>query len=109
MNITDIDDKIILRAREQNIDPFKLAKKWENAFFKDMDSLGVKSPDCVVRVSEHIPEIIHYIERIMNNGFGYLSNGSVYFDIENFKKSGKIYPKLDPGAASDPQRVFLFH
>ena len=106
MNVTDIDDKIIVRAREQAKDPFEIARKWEKSFFVDMDSLGVKSPDCIVRVSEHIPEILEYIERIMKRGYAYVSNGSVYFDIQQFKASGKhVYPKLDPGSATDSTKV----
>ena len=105
MNVTDIDDKIIIRSREQGADFAQFARKWENEFFSDMKALGVKMPDAITRVSEFIPDIITYIEQIIKNGYGYASNGSVYFDIEAFKKSPKhTYAKLDPGSMSDPSK-----
>eukprot|EP01022_Parablepharisma_sp_SALTPOND_P029537 TRINITY_DN738_c0_g1_i1.p1 TRINITY_DN738_c0_g1~~TRINITY_DN738_c0_g1_i1.p1 ORF type:complete len:851 (-),score=40.70 TRINITY_DN738_c0_g1_i1:4257-6809(-) len=106
MNVTDIDDKIILRAKEQGKDPFEIARRWEKSFFTDIEALGVKMPDCIVRVSEYIPEILEFIERIMKRGYAYVSNGSVYFDIQAFKGSNKhVYPKLDPGSAMDSTKV----
>jgi cysteinyl-tRNA synthetase len=105
MNVTDIDDKIITRSQEKGEDFAKFARVWENEFFVDMKALGVKMPDAITRVSEFIPEIIAYIEKIMENGFAYASGGSVYFDIDAFKKDGKYtYAKLDPGSISDPSK-----
>lgn len=105
MNVTDIDDKIIIRSQEKGEDFGKFARKWENEFFADMKSLGVRMPDAITRVSEYIPEIIAYIEKIAGNGYAYASNGSVYFDIEAFKNSGKhTYAKLDPGSISDSSK-----
>lgn len=105
MNVTDIDDKIIIRSQEKGEDFAKFARKWENEFFTDMKALGVKMPDAITRVSEFLPEIIDYIKKIMENGYGYESNGSVYFDIEAFKKSEKHqYAKLDPGSSSDSSK-----
>ena len=95
-NITDIDDKIITRSNEQNI-PFKdLSRKYENDFFEDMEKLGVKFPDILTRVSEYIPEIIDYINKLIYNGFAYEINNSVYFDVNKFKSSGYVYGKLVP-------------
>jgi cysteinyl-tRNA synthetase len=105
MNVTDIDDKIILRSNEMKEDFTQFARKWENEFFADMKALGVKMPDAITRVSEFIPEIIAYIEKIIKNGYAYASNGSVYFDIEAFRKSGKhTYAKLEPGSMLDPSK-----
>lgn len=106
MNVTDIDDKIILRSRELGEEFTAFARKWEIAFFEDMKAIGIKMPDAITRVSEFIPEILAYIEQIMKNGYAYASNGSVYFDIDKFKASGKhTYAKLDPGSMSDPSKV----
>lgn len=51
-------------------------------------------PDVVTRISEFVPEVVKYIEKIISNGYAYESNGSVYFDVESFLKAGKIYPRL---------------
>jgi cysteinyl-tRNA synthetase len=72
----------------------ELSRKYENDFFKDMESLKVEYPDILVRVSEHVPEIITYIESLINKGFAYELNGSVYFDTEKYKSSGFVYGKL---------------
>jgi len=87
MNITDIDDKIIIRSREQNIEFSEFAKTWENEFFKDMRNLNVMYPTYITRVSEYVNEIIDFIQVLINKTYAYESNGSVYFDIENFRKN----------------------
>ena len=95
-NITDIDDKIIIRSSEKNI-PFRdLALKYERDFVGDMVDLGVQRPDITTRVSEYISEIILYIQVLINKKIAYLSNGSVYFDTESFEKCGFTYGKLQP-------------
>jgi cysteinyl-tRNA synthetase len=71
------------------------ARKYEESFFEDMKSLGVKLPDVVTRVTEFVPEIVDFIEKIIENGYAYESNGSVYFDTQKFKQSHD-YPKLVP-------------
>ncbi len=96
MNITDIDDKIIKRSNEQQIEFSKFAKMWEDDFFKDMRSLNVMYPNYITRVSEYIPEIIEFIQVIISKGYAYEKNGSVYFDIENYKKGNHMYAKLVP-------------
>ena len=96
MNITDIDDKIIKRSNEQGIEFSKFAKMWEDAFFKDMRALNVMYPNYITRVSEYIPEIIKFIQVILDRGYAYQVNGSVYFDIESYKKGGHWYAKLVP-------------
>lgn len=54
-------------------------------FFQDMESLGCRPPDVLTRVSEYIPEIVEYVQRIVDNGMGYESQGSVYFDTRSFR------------------------
>ena len=96
MNITDIDDKIIQKSNEQKRDFSEFARYWENKFFKDMESLNIMYPDYITRVSEYIPEIISFIEVIIKNGYAYEKNGSVYFDIDQYKKGNHMYCKLVP-------------
>eukprot|EP00736_Rhodelphis_marinus_P011170 Rmarinus@m.2364 len=74
------------------------AAKYETEFMEDMEALGIRPPSAMTRVSEYIPEIISYIEKIIENGFGYESNGSVYFNTVDFAKS-HVYCKLQPSAA----------
>eukprot|EP00069_Balaena_mysticetus_P010365 bmy_20595T0 len=65
----------------------KLPKFWEAEFHKDMAALNVLPPDVLTRVSEYVPEIVHFIQKIVDNGYGYVSNGSVYFDTVKFANS----------------------
>jgi cysteinyl-tRNA synthetase len=87
MGMTDVDDKIIRRAAEKKCSMQELAVQQEEYFWKDMTALGVRHPAVITRVSEHIPEIASFIESILLNGFGYIANGSVYFDSQAFKKN----------------------
>ena len=96
MNITDIDDKIIKRSNDEKKNFAEFAKFWEDSFFKDMRALNVMYPNYITRVSEYIPEIIKFIEVIIKKGYAYEKNGSVYFDIEAYKKGGHMYAKLIP-------------
>lgn len=69
LGVTDVDDKIIARARERGLKRWPeiavMAGKFEKEFMEDMDDLGVRRPDAVIRVTEHLPDIIAYIERII--------------------------------------------
>lgn len=96
MNITDIDDKIINRSNEVKKNFAEFAKHWEDDFFKDMKALNVMYPNYITRVSEYIPEIISFIQKIIDNGYAYEKNGSVYFDIDSYKKADHLYAKLVP-------------
>ncbi|KAM9977912.1 hypothetical protein ACTFIR_011789 [Dictyostelium discoideum] len=100
MNITDIDDKIIIRANENGISHSDLSKKWETAFFEDMKLLNVLPPDALTRVTEYVPQIVEYVEKIISNGFAYESNGSVYFDTVAFSKAHD-YGKLEPNSVGN--------
>jgi cysteinyl-tRNA synthetase len=93
MNITDVEDKIINKSKEQGIPFLELTQFWENDFFEDMKALDVEKPDYLSRVSEYIPEIIAFIDRIVENGYAYESKGDVYFNIEAYRKKFQ-YGKL---------------
>ncbi|KAF9010620.1 tRNA synthetases class I (C) catalytic domain-containing protein [Cyathus striatus] len=75
----------------------KLASYWEAKFSDDMMRLRVRDPDTITRVTEYVPEIVSFVERIIQNGYGYETEGSVYFDTVSFDKSEKHnYAKLEP-------------
>ncbi|KAI8324104.1 hypothetical protein GQ54DRAFT_83586 [Martensiomyces pterosporus] len=74
-----------------------LAAYWEKDFFEDMDALKVRRPNILTRVSEFVPEIVEFVQRIMDNGYAYEAEGSVYFDVSAFDgKNGHFYAKLEP-------------
>lgn len=100
MNITDIDDKIIVRSKEQVVEFTELARAQENSFHEDMRALKVQPPDVLTRVSEYVPEVIRIIEGIIKNGFAYESNKSVYFDVTAFSAKHH-YAKLSPWSVGD--------
>lgn len=77
-----------------------LPRYWENEFHRDMELLNVKMPDILTRVSEYVPQIVIFIEKIIANGLAYEANGSVYFDVANFDRSHH-YAKLVPEAFGD--------
>ncbi len=80
----------------------EFTKKWEADFFQDMDSLNVRKPDILTRVSEFVPEIAAYVDQIIQNGFAYEREGSVYFDVVKFNQDPRHdYAKLEPWSASN--------
>ncbi len=90
-NFTDVDDKIIHRARERGEDPFALASRFAEAFHADMDDLGNARPDVEPRVTETIPEIVALIETLVAKGFAYApGNGDVYYAVRKFPEYGKL-------------------
>ena len=75
----------------------RLAAQWETSFFSDMARLNVMPADLITRVSEFVPEIVAYVERIITKGYAYAADGSVYFDTGKFDASeGQFYAKLEP-------------
>lgn len=91
MNITDIDDKIIRQSMETNENWKDLAKRYELEFWNDMKKLGVIEPDIKVRVSNYIPEIISFIQRLIDKQYAYVTNdGSVYMEISKYSGYGKL-------------------
>ncbi len=95
MNITDIEDKIIKRVRETKTTLPEFTGKFETAFFDDLKALNCHAPHQTPRATEHIPEIISLIEKLIARGIAYkASDGSVYFSIEKYRGCGCNYGQL---------------
>ncbi|HHY93839.1 MAG TPA: cysteine--tRNA ligase, partial [Firmicutes bacterium] len=89
-NFTDIDDKVIARARELGRNPLDVSREYSRRYLEDMASLGVKPVDHYPRVSEHIPEIVRVIAGLVEKGFAYEAGGDVYFEVKRFPSYGKL-------------------
>lgn len=89
-NFTDIDDKIINRAKEEGMDALALAAKYIKEYYRDSGALGVREATVHPKVSEHLPEIIKMIEGIIKNGYAYVVDGDVYFAVSKFKNYGYL-------------------
>jgi cysteinyl-tRNA synthetase len=95
MNITDVEDKIIKRVREQKTALREFTGKFEAAFLEDLKALGCLPPHQTPRATEHIPEIIALIEKLVARGVAYKAgDGSVYFSIEKYRGCGCHYGQL---------------
>lgn len=101
-NFTDVDDKIIKRAQESKISPQELAEKFIVEFEKDMKALGNETPTIQPKATEHIPQMIRLIEKLIEKNLAYPSNGDVFYRVRNFKNygslSGKNIEELESGA-----------
>lgn len=89
-NITDIDDKIINRALEENITIFQLSDKYTDLYFQDMKELNALSANFYPRATQHITQMIETIENLIEKGNAYESNGNVYFSVNTFGDYGKL-------------------
>ena len=89
-NITDIDDKIINRAKEKNVDPLELSHKFEEEYLKDMELLNVTNVNFYARATEHMQAIINQIQTLMDKGYAYDTPTGVYFDVSKFEGFAKL-------------------
>ncbi|HXX54361.1 MAG TPA: class I tRNA ligase family protein, partial [Thermodesulfovibrionales bacterium] len=80
-NFTDIDDKIINRAKQEGIQWDAVAKKYTEEYYKDMDRLGVGRADVEPKATEHMAEIIAIVKGLIERGFAYAVDGDVYFEV----------------------------
>lgn len=95
MNITDVEDKIIRRVQETGLPLREYTARYETAFFEDFETLRCRRPHHTPRATEHIPEIIELIRRLMDRGIAYQApDGSVYFSIEKYVAAGGQYGQL---------------
>lgn len=89
-NITDVDDKIIERAKASGSSFRDVARRNEKMYREDMKALGISAVDRYARASDYIPEIIKQVERLIEKGFAYESAGDVYFRVRKFKRYGAL-------------------
>ena len=100
MNITDVghlvsdgdegEDKMIKSAREEHKTPLEIANYYTDLFFKDLEELNIETPEVVCRATEHIQEMIEYVQKLVDNGYAYETSTAIYFDISKLDK----YPIL---------------
>lgn len=89
-NFTDINEKIVRRAKEEKITPEELAGKYTQAYLDDIGKLNIKRASRYVKATENIETIIKMIEKIIDNGYAYEVNGNVYFSVNKFEDYGKL-------------------
>ena len=90
-NFTDVDDKIIIRAKERGIDPLQLSAQYIDKYFEDTEKLGLNRADIYPKASESMSDIIQMVKEIIDNGFGYVtSDGSVYFSVDKVENYGRL-------------------
>ncbi|MCL5040242.1 MAG: class I tRNA ligase family protein, partial [Firmicutes bacterium] len=105
-NFTDVDDKIINRAQTLGEPALELARRYSEEYLAHLRALGVEPGQVYPRVSEHIPQIIALIQRLVEKGHAYAAEGNVYFSVKTFpeygKLSGRTPEELMVGARVEP-------
>ena len=89
-NITDVDDKIINRAKEDGISQSTLARRFEAEYLRDMKSLGIDAVSYYARATTHIPEIIGQVRRLIEKEVAYVTESGVYFNLDTFEHNGEL-------------------
>ena len=89
-NFTDIDDKIIDAANKEGVAWSDICGRYMDAYFEAIDKLNVRRADIYPRVSDHMPEIIDMVEKLIENGFAYVVEGDVYYRVEKFERYGEL-------------------
>ena len=92
-NFTDVDDKIIRRANEEGVDARVVSERYVDEFHVDMASIGVLRGDIEPKATDHIPEMVTLIERLIAGGMAYVVDGDVYFEVRRYPPYGKLSGK----------------
>ncbi len=100
MNITDVghlvsdsdegEDKMLKAARRENKDPYEIAEFYMNAFFKDVKELNIDKPEIIAKATEHISIMEKYVQKIIENGYTYKTDDTIYFDTSKLDKYGVL-------------------
>ena len=104
MNLTDVDDKTIRGCAEAGVSLDDYTVKYIDAFFEDLDTLGIERVEVYPRATRHIPEMVSLCERLRQAGHTYESQGSIYFKISTFPQYGKL-SRIDPEGILPGARV----
>ena len=101
-NVTDVDDKIIEKAKKESVSHVEISKKYLDAYHEDMALLGLRPPDAEPRATEYIEKMTKFIALLIERGAAYEAGGDVYFDIKKAKEYGKLsnqnLEKMEVGA-----------
>ena len=92
-NITDVDDKIINRASSEKMTSQQVAEKYTQAYFEDLQRLGIQSANFQPKATENISAMIEFVQALIEKGYAYEVNGDVYFRVKKFKDYGKLSGK----------------
>ncbi|WP_434341776.1 cysteine--tRNA ligase [Mycoplasma putrefaciens] len=90
-NVTDVDDKIITRAKQENTTEKDLSERYTKAYLQDLTSLNINHPDTLIPISLKMDGMIKFIQQLVDNNSAYIVDGDVYFDIDKYKQQ---YSKL---------------
>jgi cysteinyl-tRNA synthetase len=106
MNYTDVDDRIIERAKLEGLPTDAITRKYSKAFEDDMAALGAEPPNKITLATEHIDDMVDAVQGLVEKGFAYDSNGDVFFSVESFegygKLSGRSLEDMREGARVEP-------
>ena len=104
-NITNIDDKIIERAKKEKKDPLKLAEQYTKYFLEDMKALGIDSINKFAKATEYILEITSQVKRLIEKGYAYKISDGYYFDLTKFPDYGKLAKRTYQEAEDSVSRI----
>lgn len=105
-NITDIDDKILVRAKEEKTGWKEVAKKYEKIFYKNLKDLDIVSVDKFARATDYIPEILKQVKTLITKGHAYkIPNDGWYFDLKSFSDYGKLAHRTVSQAEDGVSRI----
>ncbi|MBI1951495.1 MAG: cysteine--tRNA ligase [Acidobacteria bacterium] len=104
MNLTDVDDKTIANARSAGLTLEDYTRRYIDAFFEDLDALGIERAEHYPRATAFIPEIVRLVQRLLQKGHVYESRGSFYFKISSFPHYGRL-SRLDAASGAGQSRI----
>lgn len=93
VNFTDIDDKVIVKAKEEGRDYREVAARFEEEYLNAVEKMNIKEPSFYPRATQHIEEIIEMVEKLIDRGYGYEKDGNVFYRVRKFKDYGKLSGK----------------